>query len=706
MQAWIIAVLYIFELLIQTFYSPDVDMINGFKTAAQVGLQTIVILTVALITSGQVDSNYGQSLCIQVSLVQVFLAVPEQIWGVLTKTVLRKSGPPREPDFKTTEEELRIEREISATSFKEKLKAVCAVLKNIKPLTAVLKEGGTVIILVEIVSRKKLLMSLETLDIGGLALLFESIFCCEAVRKALECEKKTLPQIAEYAEGLLLNKWHTSVDIKKGIYDLYNIQDILDNPSTEVVPVVSASDGAEQVKVHGSMFGTTFNQHCFPLIGSGQYFPQYPTSVTAAVQEATVNAHPHFIQVSPSGQQLLVGHTVPMFGPPPQYPWFLYAGAPNFAISGPPPQYPWFLYAGAPNFAISGQFSFPGQDQSETSQQCSESNCNESEADNSPESPQHLSNESEADFSPDLGLESCQHLSNAVLHHCDDLLKQEQQSTIMSALKINLEQQPTNQISADLVNYQGSSLSCGNQAFVESDSGAPDSQDVRNLPVLSQSTFLSSDRADIQELDLFKKQQNVADKLSTPNDENNGLNKSFKAHLLRIFGAIDAETLDGIHEKLMAALPEQLTSLVDEIPDGLKAAVELVALNSERKRNQRMMRRKMESLQRILTAIKLRRLEMILELWVIIIFIIEQACASPNESTETFLVTTGAAVASQIANTEKSELPHAGIAVSTFLGIRWDWILFWVSVLMALASLLVLTALANTTCMCSPASNY
>ena len=144
-----------------------------------------------------------------------------------------------------------------------------------------------------------------------------------------------------------------------------------------------------------------------------------------------------------------------------------------------------------------------------------------------------------------------------------------------------MEQQPTNQISADLVNYQGSSLSCGNQAFVESDSGAPDSQDVRNLPVLSQSTFLSSDRADIQELDLFKKQQNVADKLSTPNDENNSLNKSFKAHLLRIFGAIDAETLDGIHEKLMAALPEQLTSLVDEIPDGLKAAVELVALEQQ-----------------------------------------------------------------------------------------------------------------------------
>ena len=168
-QAWIIAVIYIVELLIHTFYSPDVDMINGMKIAAQVALQTIVIVAAALVASGQVDSNYGQQLCVQVSLVQIFLAVPEQIWGVLSQTVLRKWGPPREPDFKTTEEELRVHRELSSVPLKQKLKAVGIVLKSVKPMTSILKKGETAMILVEIVSRKKLLQSLMTLNIGGVS---------------------------------------------------------------------------------------------------------------------------------------------------------------------------------------------------------------------------------------------------------------------------------------------------------------------------------------------------------------------------------------------------------------------------------------------------------------------------------------------------------------------------------------------------------
>ena len=95
-------VLYLFELLIYTFYSPDVDAINGLKTAAQAGLQNITIAAAALVASGAVGSHSGESFCIQVSLIQVFLAIPEQVWGIVSKTVLKKSGPPGEPDFKTT----------------------------------------------------------------------------------------------------------------------------------------------------------------------------------------------------------------------------------------------------------------------------------------------------------------------------------------------------------------------------------------------------------------------------------------------------------------------------------------------------------------------------------------------------------------------------------------------------------------------------
>lgn len=51
LQAWLIAVLYHVEL--HTFYSPDIDVINGLKMAAQVALRTITVLTAALATYGE-----------------------------------------------------------------------------------------------------------------------------------------------------------------------------------------------------------------------------------------------------------------------------------------------------------------------------------------------------------------------------------------------------------------------------------------------------------------------------------------------------------------------------------------------------------------------------------------------------------------------------------------------------------------------------
>ena len=220
--------LYLFEFLIYTFYSPDVDAINGLKTAAQAGLQNIIIAAAALVSSGTISSSSGESFCIQVSLVQVFLAVPEQIWGIVSKTILRKSGPPGEPDFKTTEKEIMLANKKKSVTLKHKLKACGFVLRSIKSMRHVLQEGDLGNIIIEILIRKDLMLSLDMLESGCLCEILALIFVCPGVQDALELEMKQSPQIRPVSELILQNRWETSVDFVEGVLHIFRIQDFLE----------------------------------------------------------------------------------------------------------------------------------------------------------------------------------------------------------------------------------------------------------------------------------------------------------------------------------------------------------------------------------------------------------------------------------------------------------------------------------------------
>ena len=161
---------------------------------------------------------------------------------------------------------------------------------------------------------------------------------------------------------------------------------------------------------------------------------------------------------------------------------------------------------------------------------------------------------------------------------------------------------------------------------------------------------------------------------------------SFKDFLTLVFGAIDSETLEGIGEKLMAALPEQLTSLVDDIPDALKSAASFLSLETEEDEEEEEEGQGGEEggKEEKITN-KDRRL------------------LAEDGNTEMNTVAVGAAFGSQPIGAAKPKVldNHEG-EVSERRWLIWDWILFWGSVFLALASLFILTALANTTCSCSP----
>ena len=204
------------------------DVVNGLKGAGQVALQTLTILTAALVTLGITQSDYGQQLCILISLIQVYFAVPDQVFGILFATVLAHSGPPREPDFKTTERELALAREKESTTIRQKLISCRKVLKNIKEMAPVLKQGNTSEILIEIIIRKELIQCLEMLASGDLCILFEDIFSCESIRQVLQKRADENPYLKFDIVSLLNNKWNTSVDFRDAMQNLFAIKDKLE----------------------------------------------------------------------------------------------------------------------------------------------------------------------------------------------------------------------------------------------------------------------------------------------------------------------------------------------------------------------------------------------------------------------------------------------------------------------------------------------
>ena len=549
--------------------------------SGQIALQATVIVVAALVISGYIDSNYGQQLCITISLVQVFMAVPDQAFEVLSNTVLLKFGPPREPDFKTTEEELEVNRELASITLKERLSAVSTVLKSVKSITPTLKQGKPALILVEIIVREQLLKSLKTLDIGGLAVLFEDIFNCQAVQNALKQEIESVPEISLSVEALLANKWHTSVHMRNGLYHLYKIRDILDHKSD----LLKKDEPAQDTTVHGTVFGslcsTTPEQSC----------------VCHSSHQAEMNS----LELDNLHGQNLRQH---LYGHLRQDP----------LVSTP---------------LIKNQDNF-------------------------------------FDMMDDIPA------SNYVINPG-------------YVLRWPLEHPTSIFVQADLGFYF-------DQNYMQADTGFVASQVHSNLNV--QEEFDSSQKieseivVEMQSSTKFNLKDDVLHELppvtdsssSTFNSTSSGENtvyrvdKSFKSLLTRVFVQIDKETLDGIGEKLMAALPEALTSLADDVPEVLKSNATMMELEAEEHKTRRK----------------------------------KELCDGAENKEESNLMENPIDFSS--ARCDSISSYHAIVSpqpvdeegkTQVLSWIQCDWILFGASLFLALASIFVLSALINTSCVCS-----
>ena len=111
------------ELLGRLIFQPDIDVVNGMKYSFQSFQQTAIMFLAACTSTGFLQPDFGQNLCILLSLVQVWLAIPEQIVGLMIATVLHKKGTPTDPDLKISEIELMEQLRMDKVTASEKLKS-------------------------------------------------------------------------------------------------------------------------------------------------------------------------------------------------------------------------------------------------------------------------------------------------------------------------------------------------------------------------------------------------------------------------------------------------------------------------------------------------------------------------------------------------------------------------------------------------------
>lgn len=133
-RVWIVAVLYTVELFAYIFLPITCDAIEGYKIAFLQAQQTMIIIVAALTASEIISSTSGGDFVIMFSIIQVSLALPEQIFGILLMTSLKKQAPPGEPEFPCTPMEVRHSREMGSIGMTDKIRMAKASVMDVKAM--------------------------------------------------------------------------------------------------------------------------------------------------------------------------------------------------------------------------------------------------------------------------------------------------------------------------------------------------------------------------------------------------------------------------------------------------------------------------------------------------------------------------------------------------------------------------------------------
>eukprot|EP00291_Cryptomonas_curvata_P016595 CAMPEP_0172155328 /NCGR_PEP_ID=MMETSP1050-20130122/2564_1 /TAXON_ID=233186 /ORGANISM="Cryptomonas curvata, Strain CCAP979/52" /LENGTH=578 /DNA_ID=CAMNT_0012824213 /DNA_START=76 /DNA_END=1812 /DNA_ORIENTATION=- len=248
-KVWIIAGLYIADAVHQIFYSPDQDAINGLKIGVQQALQAVIMFIAALTTSGAISEDRGIDVCIKLSLVQVSLAIPEQLWGTVSN-VTKKKGNPDEYEFKMTEKQINAVKAQAPSMLKRSTmaKQLFAESRKLKPLVL---EKDRKSLLKKLLSHPETITNMDSLFPYFIPAFFSEHLFSPEVKSFLSGQKKAhemnnLTESAKIIGEVLDNEWEDCLDLRAGMDSLMRLKTTM---NTQPDGHLAATRGVSPVNV-------------------------------------------------------------------------------------------------------------------------------------------------------------------------------------------------------------------------------------------------------------------------------------------------------------------------------------------------------------------------------------------------------------------------------------------------------------------------
>jgi hypothetical protein len=231
---------------------PDIDRFNSMQYSFQSLQQASIMVLAALTSSGYVDSDFGENLCMLLSIVQVWLAIPGQILGLIMMTVLHKKGISGDPDLKTSEKELMAQLKMDKVTVKEKIESAKQIASKLRNKLQLFQSEGIYAFIASLVEDRVFMSCINILNPGSVNPFLESVFCSNEVIEELSELVAAFPPIGSLVHGLLEIQWSTSVDFFDGLDFLYLLEDTL-NSFVAVLKYLSESDHRRAV---GTILGS------------------------------------------------------------------------------------------------------------------------------------------------------------------------------------------------------------------------------------------------------------------------------------------------------------------------------------------------------------------------------------------------------------------------------------------------------------------
>jgi len=185
------------------------------------------MLIAALTATETITAEAGAAALITLGTVQVALAMPEQIFGVIKNFILKTGDKVQAPDFAMTAAELDLKEEL-AVGLEKKLhhaKDLVTKVMNLKPF---MLSGDVEEVFRSILMDKELMEIFNVLRPGCLNGLFGSLFTMEPLVDGMNMLKDNIVILRAPIDKLLAVEWVHCVDFKIGLDALYDIKETID----------------------------------------------------------------------------------------------------------------------------------------------------------------------------------------------------------------------------------------------------------------------------------------------------------------------------------------------------------------------------------------------------------------------------------------------------------------------------------------------